>query len=98
MVCFNGLAQNPAHHKGRLVLARIHYELGQIPFAIREITELCRALPDSKSLKRLRDKLAPETAPAASPAAGTAEETVAEADFDFEELEMIEDDEDPSTE
>lgn len=88
-VCLQGLSANPAHHKGRLVLARVFFEMGYLPFAIREIEELCEALPESKSLQRLRDKLSPQPAEAS----GGAEETVAEADFDLDELDLIAKDE-----
>ncbi len=87
-ICLRGLSANPACHKGRLVLARVFYELRYLPFALREIEELCRALPHSRSLQRLREKLSPEVS-----GAEQQEETVAEADFDFEDLELIDEDE-----
>ena len=95
-ICLRGLSANPSLHKGRLVLARIFYQLGFLPFALREVEELCRALPNSKSLKRLREKLSPE--PNREAADQSAEETVAETDMDFEELDLIGEDEEEEQE
>lgn len=105
-VCLKGLSVNPDFHKGRLALARIFYEQSYLPFAIREVKCLSEALPDNRYLQRLYAQLAPdqvsggeaaEMASEDSDEAGSGEvessgdDTVAEVDFDFDELEMIDD-------
>jgi predicted Zn-dependent protease len=65
-VCFAGLSQNPGCHKGRLILARLYYERGFVPFAVRELEEIYRSLESSQSstqfiaklLKRLGSEIA----------------------------------------
>ena len=56
-----GLSASPDNHKGRLLLARVFYELQAIPFAVRELKELCLALPGNKPLVILLEKLAPQS-------------------------------------
>jgi hypothetical protein len=106
-VCLNGLSLNPDCHKGRLVLARIFYDGNYLPFAVRELQALCVALPENKSVRRLLEKLAPDTKfpsaatskvePEGSGSSGAeakpASETIAETDFSFDDFEMIEEDE-----
>lgn len=89
-VCLSGLNANPSNHSGRLLLARIFFELGNLTFAVREIKELCVALPECKSLKRLLELLAPGEG--AESDSGE-EEMVAETEFDFEEIDLMEQEE-----
>jgi len=97
-VCMAGLSASTDDVKGRLVLAQIFYDLGFLPFAIRELKELNRTLPENESIKRLLAKVAPgeqKFAQADEPNPGGGEEaTVAEADFDFDEIDLLEDDPD----
>jgi len=97
-ICMAGLTASPDDVKGRLVLAQIFYDLGFLPFAIRELKELNRTLPDNESIKRLLSKIAPgeqkfRAADEPNPAHGE-EATVAEAEFDFDEIDLLEDDPD----
>jgi hypothetical protein len=55
-VLMAGLSANPTYHRGRLLLARLFYELQFVPFAIRELEELQRALPQSLSIAKLLNK------------------------------------------
>jgi len=97
-VCLSGLSSNEDYPKGKLILARIFYLKGYLPFAVRELKELSRMRPESQRIKRLLDLLAPHEAQAA-PASEIAEspentkkdqvsETLAEADFDFDDLDL----------
>jgi predicted Zn-dependent protease len=52
-VCFSGLSSNPSCHVGRLVLARIFYNLDYAPFAARELETLLRVTSEDESLRRL---------------------------------------------
>ncbi|MBX7143741.1 MAG: hypothetical protein K1X79_04770 [Oligoflexia bacterium] len=91
-VCLKGLSRNPSAHIGRLLLARIYFELECYPFAIREIELLCRALPKVQTLRRILERLAPARAarlPAAEVLASNASATVAETDFSIEELDLL---------
>lgn len=94
-VCLKGLSANSSLHRGRLLLARFYYEMACVPFALREIESLCSALPESRSIRRLANKLLFQDGQTASLARSTApaaagETTVAEADFALEELDLIE--------
>jgi hypothetical protein len=90
------LTKNPNCHRGRLVLARLYYDAGYIPFAVTELEKLCRYLPESQALRRLLLKLSPEAKiEELKPAEGaantpTTSATVAETDFSFEDLDLIE--------
>ncbi|MCB0310703.1 MAG: hypothetical protein KDD42_05680 [Bdellovibrionales bacterium] len=96
-VCFKGLSVNPACHLGRLILARAFYDCNHLSFAVREVNHLCNECPDLPALKRLLSALSPDAepnidrAPTAQEESSVEEEIVAETDFDFEELELIED-------
>ena len=87
-VCLAGLSSNPACHAGRLMLARVLYRMKYFPFAVRELVTLCADFPESEALRRLLEKLSAGTV-VAQPAPG-AESTVAEAEFDFEGIEALE--------
>lgn len=93
LVCIKGLSLNPACHRGRLVFARCLYELNCRPFSIEQIKYLSHALPDNQSLSRLLAKLSHGQQTAGSQASTAAvEDTIAEADFDFSEIDLLEED------
>lgn len=85
-VCLSGLSANPSCHRGRLVLARIYFEQGFIPFSVREVELLRKSLPELKSIQRLYDRFYPGGAPIGE----TGDTTVAESDFDISEIELVE--------
>lgn len=89
-VCLAGLSANPAAHRGRLILARVFYEQGFMPFAARELAVLHHELPQNRAIKKLLSELAPEYV-AEMQASGFqaksgAETTVAETELDFDIL------------
>ncbi|RMG44745.1 MAG: hypothetical protein D6719_01310 [Candidatus Dadabacteria bacterium] len=99
-VCFAGLSANPSCDHGRLVLARTFYDCGYYWFAVRELKMLQEKHPFNKSIKRLLkyltgSEVVNESSPEASPSqsAAESEDTVAEAEFDFEDLDLIEEEE-----
>ena len=59
-VCLAGLSANPGFHQGRLTLAKIFQSAGYLPFAIRELEQLERALPETNSISKLLERLAPD--------------------------------------
>lgn len=90
-MCLTGLSKNPTCHLGRLVLARVFYDRRMYAFAVRELEALHLALPQSKTITKLLEKLSPGSLSEKLESAGVAQpdETVAETDFDFEELDLI---------
>ena len=92
-VCFAGLSADPGNHQGRLLLARVLFELEYLPFAVKELVDLKNAHPDSKALERLLEKLAPDQLVNQSSPDSIGEEVIAEADFEFDILEELEEDE-----
>lgn len=79
LISLKGVSANPTLTKGRLILARVFYELGFHAFAAREIRELLATMPENGTLKRLLELL--------SPGEGDFEESVvAESDFDIDLL------------
>jgi predicted Zn-dependent protease len=92
-ICLLGLSKNPAAHLGRLVLAQSYFEQGCYPFAAREIEILCRELPSSRTLRKLLEKIAPSRAKLLAPlgeqSGSGGESTVAETDFSFDEIELL---------
>ena len=90
-LCLAGLSADPGNHQGRLLLSRVYFELGYLPFAVQELVALCSAHPESKALERLLEKLDPERLSDADSKEGKAsEEVIAEADFEFDILEELE--------
>ncbi len=91
-VCFRGLNSNPSCHAGRLLLARVFYQQGHLAFAIREISELVRSSKEISSLRKLLYALSPELGQLVAQEAsveGPKEDTIAEAEFEFEALDEI---------
>lgn len=90
-VCLRGLSANPSYHQGRLILARIFFDMGCYPFAAREVSLLARTFPESESIRRLLAKLGPvgamEAPLSASPAEGEA--ILAESDFQVEDIDLL---------
>lgn len=82
LVGLRGLSLNPNIHRGRLFLAHAMFRSGCIPFAAREVKELCREFPDREHLKALLEKLQPSE-PARSPESElNKEEELADVEFD----------------
>ena len=89
-VCLAGLSANPGLRRGRLVLARVFYDAGYLPFAAREVEELSRLAPANPAIKRLLEVMVQDmpSEERGKEAEGNveADSTVAEADFDFDDL------------
>jgi hypothetical protein len=81
-VCLAGLCNTPSVIRGRLVLARAFFERGYVPFAVRELEQLRREVPENDSVRRLLEKLSPKRSE--NVPAGGDESTVAEAEFDID--------------
>lgn len=91
-VCLRGLSVNPSFHKGRLLLARLYYDCGFIPFAVRELEFLLGACPNSRSIRRLVERLSPGSQSLKDRPAdfGQAPDgTMAEGDFDMADLDAL---------
>ncbi len=101
IVCLRGVSANPDEYRGRLLLANIFYQLECIPFALRELHLLQAHFPESTSLAKLLQKLDPSSGAAAEAMSskevkdskmGSEERTVAETEFDFDDLEALTED------
>jgi lipopolysaccharide biosynthesis regulator YciM len=97
IVCLKGLSANPACQRGRLILARTYFDQKLIPFALKELEQLLIEIPDNQLLAKLISTIAPGHKLPSSPSTvgepvSTEAETVAEAEFAFEELDLIEED------
>lgn len=90
-MALKGLSENPEECRGRLVLARIFYEKGYLPFAVREVEHLARQVPSNTALKKLLGTLAPDRG-GDIPSTAAAEDTVAESEFDLDALALLEGD------
>lgn len=97
-VCFCGLNANPDCHLGRLALAQIFYQQGHIAFAVREIKDLLKRCPELVSLQKLLHTLEPDADLAqlqpniSSQGSPDNEATVAEVEFEFDDLDLIKSD------
>ncbi|HMO01576.1 MAG TPA: hypothetical protein PKD37_05465 [Oligoflexia bacterium] len=94
MVCLRGLSADSANHMGRLILAKIYFELKFYPFALAELRKLKSSFPESKDVKKLCTLLSGEamenlSGDLASDKEATASDIVAEAEFDFEQIDLI---------
>lgn len=91
-ICLAGLSVNPGALKGRLLLAQLFYEQEFYPFAITELERLRSELPTNTAIISLLEKLNPTSIlSAGSPV--SQENIVAETDFDFSDLDSLEDEE-----
>lgn len=61
-VLMRALDINPALDRGRLLLARLFFEIGAPRYAAKEVRELMARNPSLKSLDRLREALEPGVA------------------------------------
>lgn len=52
-LCFNGLSTSTHCLLGRAVLARVFYEKGQFPFAVRELEALAGSVPHNSLITAL---------------------------------------------
>jgi predicted Zn-dependent protease len=101
LVCLRGLNANPSALKGSLLLSRTYYEVGCTSFAVRELKDLLRKLPDNQVIRRLLTKLAPGLELSNPQAFGQQDdllaqpdqgELLAETEFAFESLEAFTED------
>lgn len=91
-VCLAGLTRDPSNLQGRLLLARIYFEQGYVPFAAREVQELVKLHPGSNALQHLAAKLDPSYVDLeARSETESDEQVVAEADFEFDILDELDD-------
>ena len=92
-VLMKGLSANPNLHLGRLLLAKLYFGQGYIPFAAKEIKELCRQAQDNTALKRLLQKLEPtgtaDSDVQSKKEAAKTDAVIAETDFDFGEIDLL---------
>ena len=91
IVCLSGLSKNFSLHRGRLLLARLFFEQGFYPFAAREISYLARYFPSNTAIQKLHQKLsfAALAADDGSDSVQPQTDIVAEADFDVEDIEGL---------
>jgi len=89
-VCLGGLSENAECHLGRLILAHTFFRLGYLPFAAREIEQLCRKLPENGPLKKLYQKLNPGKDIQVSHESPAEEIEVADAEFEIDALSLLE--------
>jgi len=89
-VCLHGVEANPSCHLGRLVLARVFFEMGCAGFAIRELAILRQLVPANVSLIRLIERLAPEVAATSATPASGGESVRAAAALSLDDLEALE--------
>lgn len=85
-----GLSADPFNPRARILLAKVFFELGYVPFAVRELEQVYLELPDNKYVKNLLEKLAPERVTVGAPVAKGPSDTLAEADFDIGDIEILE--------
>lgn len=91
-ICFRSLTENQDDYEVRLTLARIFFDLGFMPFAIRELQYLRRALPANDSIKRLLERLSPGSSELNSSDLSTGSEgegIVSETEFEIDLLETV---------
>lgn len=93
LIGIRGLSLNPDIHKGRLFLAHAMFRAGCIPFAAREVRELCQEFPEREHLRNLLLKLQPsDTGPTSPPqpqASARQEEELADVEFDPDLLDEL---------
>ena len=87
LLLLKGLSESPSNHPARLLLARVFFELGCTPFALREVGQLCMNLPDNQSLKKLYQAMGGTTPLIQSTAV---ESVIAESEIDFDAIADLE--------
>jgi predicted Zn-dependent protease len=101
------LSESPHDPQGRLLLAHIYYLSGCVELASEEVSRLQERFPEKESLQRLMQALDPstqsvvqepekvaekvETPPAQKKEKKKEDDVVAEADFDFDDIDLLED-------
>lgn len=85
-VILRGLTASPTNNRGRLLLARMFYEDGYTPFAVRELIEIHKSIPQNKAIKQLLEKLSPGIVNSLDIKEG---QVVGESEFDFAEIEVL---------
>lgn len=92
------VSADPQNHLARLRLAQAFIELKFTSFAVRELEQLLKVFPQNTFIRKILSQIEPESATLTSHAADSAtikreqvvpEQTVAEAEFDFEALEVL---------
>ncbi len=87
VLLLKGLSENPSHHQARLLLARVFFELGCVPFALNELAFLSQRFPKNENLKKLIRELGGNVAAAQSESMAA---VVAESEIDFDAIEGLE--------
>lgn len=100
-ILIKGLSVNPSLDLARLLLAKVYFLQGFIPFAAKEIAELRVKNPKLEVLKRLHQKLTPHSGSVPNAVSSVQPEAplveagnfeqkiVAETDFEFSEIDLI---------
>jgi predicted Zn-dependent protease len=88
VVLLKGLSCSPNNQQGRLLLARVLYECDCVPYAIRELEQLCAALPNNPSLHKLYRALSGNDYQAAARASSQSA-VMAESEIDFDAIEEL---------
>lgn len=97
-LCLRALSETPGNSAARLLLAKILYQLECFPFAADQVEILAQKLPENVALQRLLQKFRPEGSYRSQPATQSVEEsaaeeaTVAESEFDFGEITLLDED------
>lgn len=90
MTCLFGLSEDFSCYQGRLVLAHIYYDLKLLPFCAEEIEKISLAYPENSAIRSLRDKFMIAPLPQEKePSKEGAEEVLAEAEFDFDDIDLV---------
>lgn len=95
-VCLKGLSVNESNDLGRLLLAKLYYELEAPPFALKELKELNQRGVGGDSLRKLISAIGGEAVFNENVEETTQAnvETVAEAEFEFDDLDFSDEDSD----
>lgn len=86
VVLLKGLSENPTHHQARLLLARVFFELGCVPFALNEIRYLSTRFPENANLQKLFRDLGGGDIARETPVAAA---VIAESEIDFDAIEDL---------
>ena len=102
-----GLSSNPDCHEGRLVLAKLYFEQDFLPFCVKELRYIAEKLPNNKSVRRLLGKFGSDSnsldnlsekvddlkASDSSDTLSGSEETVAEMELGFDDIDLLDESE-----